>query len=324
MQMQMEEIILEKLRTREHIFPEMYEFDIVRFIAALPETTEEIDVKWNRLSFLPSLRKFKWLKRLDCSSNLIAVLPDLPDSLEVLLCRDNLMISIPKLPRNLRRIDCSGNRITRLPRLNGALTILYCTHNLLESLPEFNPRLVKVKAYNNRIRLLPAFNRRLTEIDVSANRIANLPAELNEGLETLYCGYNQITEIPKINKRLKILNCNFNRIRALPANLENLAELCCDDNEISFISGFGNLQRISCSYNNLHAFPPISHLVTKLNLSHNPMAQYILRPTTTSVDEIRDRIDAMNRFKLLYFSLKLKSKLKKWLNDCECELVIIQ
>lgn len=316
-------ILFEKPRTREEIFPEPYDFDVVRFIAALPETTEEIDVKCNRLTVLPSLHKFRCLKRLDCSSNLLVLLPELPESLEVLLCRDNLLIRLPKLPRSLRRLDCGSNQLTCLPRLNAALTILHCTRNSIEVLPEFNQRLLRVKAYSNNIRRLPPFNARLAEIDVSANCLTDLPAELNEGLEKLSCGHNRISELPKFNQRLKILNCELNRIRELPVNLENLVELCCDDNDICVIPSLGNMQRISCAYNKLHTFPPISHLVTKLNISHNPIAMYVLRPTMTSIDEIRDRINKMHRFKHLYFSLKLKTNFHKWLNERVRELVII-
>ncbi len=59
-------------------------FDIEKFIISLPENIETIDVSFKSLTYLPFLKRFHKLKKLDCSFNNLTSLPELNDTLEVL------------------------------------------------------------------------------------------------------------------------------------------------------------------------------------------------------------------------------------------------
>ncbi len=311
-------------QTQEKLFPERYHFDIVHFIDALPDDTEEIDIQWSNLTYLPPLSKFRCLKRLNVSNNFLTALPHLPDTIETLNCESNLLKSLPRLPSHLRKLVCDGNQLTCLPPLNPCLNVLYCTHNMLESLPEFNRKLLKVRAYCNNIRRLPAqFNQSLKELDVSANKVEYLPTALNDHLEKLYCSHNNIYELPKLNARLKILHCNFNLLRVLPDDLKNVVELNCNENEIQRIPPLHRVQRISCANNKIAELAPLSPLITKINIIHNPIANYILWPKPKSVEEIRKRVETIHRFKYLFYCVKLRSKFRKWRENAGSELIVL-
>ena len=64
------------------------------------------------------------ISSLNCSSNQLTALPDLPDSLTVLYCSHNLLTTLPVLPQSLTRLWCFNNELTTLPDLPQSLTRL--------------------------------------------------------------------------------------------------------------------------------------------------------------------------------------------------------
>ena len=63
--------------------------NIETYFNELDDNIEEIRVENKRLSYIPSLLRFKKLKLLICSGNNLTTLPDLPETLEVLCCAYN-------------------------------------------------------------------------------------------------------------------------------------------------------------------------------------------------------------------------------------------
>ena len=45
------------------------DFDIINYLNSLPEDIECMDLRNNNLTFIPSLKRFKNLKELNCSEN---------------------------------------------------------------------------------------------------------------------------------------------------------------------------------------------------------------------------------------------------------------
>lgn len=78
---------------------------------------------------------------LDCGSNKLASLPELPNCLEMLDCRYN----------EFTNFNCDGNKLTHLPHLNETITFLSCENNELRYLPELNNKLDCVKISKNPI-----------------------------------------------------------------------------------------------------------------------------------------------------------------------------
>jgi hypothetical protein len=83
---------------------------------------------------------------LNCSSNNLITLLDLPSGLQSLVCSNNRLTSLPVLPDNLKSLTCSSNDLTSLPILPETLAHLDCSKNQLPS--EF---------YINKDDLTPAF-----------------------------------------------------------------------------------------------------------------------------------------------------------------------
>ena len=89
----------------------MTTLNIVDYINSLPENIESIDITYWSITYLPSLKRFHKLKKLDCSNNQLT--------------------NLPELNNELREVYCNNNKLTILPRLNNDLKILCCQHNEL-------------------------------------------------------------------------------------------------------------------------------------------------------------------------------------------------
>jgi len=92
----------------------------------LPERIEEILIKNNDIHNINSLSRYDYLKRLDCTNNLIINIPII-DSLEILNCNSNKIKYIPNL-KNLVKLSCSDNKLTELCNFC-KLEILDCDKN---------------------------------------------------------------------------------------------------------------------------------------------------------------------------------------------------
>ena len=66
-------------------------------------------------------------------------------------CTSNHLTSISELPIGLNSFNCSVNNLTSLPELPEELLYLYCNNNNLTSLPELSQNLFSLISYNNPI-----------------------------------------------------------------------------------------------------------------------------------------------------------------------------
>jgi hypothetical protein len=134
---------------------------------------------------------------INCSHNLLTMLPSLPSTLSNLYCNNNQINNISVLPNSIISINCDSNLLTQLPALPPHLTSLSCNHNLLNSLPLFTAGLVTVNASDNQL---------------------NLINNINDSLEFLRLNNNiNLSCLPKIQRlsHLEIVNTN---IGCIPKN----------------------------------------------------------------------------------------------------------
>jgi hypothetical protein len=69
-------------------------FNIETYLNSLPEDIEIIDISKKSINYLPSLKRFKNLKELNCSGNNLTSLPELNENLKILYCFNNPIYKI--------------------------------------------------------------------------------------------------------------------------------------------------------------------------------------------------------------------------------------
>jgi hypothetical protein len=186
-------------------------FKIEKYLDSLPENISIINIAGKDLEYIPDLSRFKNLKELNCSFNLLKELPRLNDTIEVLYCHKNLLISLPKLPNNLTQLYCYDNKLTKLPQLNEKLLELYCYWNDITELPKINKYLKKLYCFSNILTMIPIIPDDLTSLDFSYNPIHDIiytRHEYNENNEEIIDDNDNDNSIDKIKNRIRLLN-NF-------------------------------------------------------------------------------------------------------------------
>jgi len=200
---------------------------------------ESLNCKSNQLLLLPDLPA--GLTYLNCNSNPLSFLPALPAGLGRLNCGNDRLSSLPDLPDNLNWLGCNNNDLTSLPGLPNSLESLYCYVNQLPSLPGLPDNLVTLECGDNQLSALPGLPDNLTYLYCYDNQLSSLP-DLPAGLTWLYCGSNVLTSLPTLPLSLTSLDCEQNRLIGLDlTGLDALENLYCTLNymtEETDVTGF--------------------------------------------------------------------------------------
>jgi Leucine-rich repeat (LRR) protein len=110
-------------------------------------TITELNLSFKGLNKLPDdINKYTNLIKLDCSSNLLTSLDNLPHNLQYLNCCNNQLTSLDNLPYNLQKLYCSYNKLTNLDNLPIKLQYLFNYGNQFKY--DFEPTLENIKKYN--------------------------------------------------------------------------------------------------------------------------------------------------------------------------------
>ena len=189
---------------------------------------------------------------------------------------------LPDLTRfkNLKELYCSFNKLSSLPTLPESLEILYCSYNQLTSLPDLT-RLKNLKI-----------------LHCNYNQLTSLPTTLSQSLKTLYCTDNQITALPDLCRlqNLEELNCSNNQLTSLPTILpESLETLYCFDNQLTYLPILPE--------KTIYLYYPNNPIYNILNVGINK----------NSLVKVKKNVKIVNNFRHLYYSLKYKKQLRKWL-----------
>jgi hypothetical protein len=127
--------------------------------------------------------------KLDLSYMNLTSLPELYESLEILLCHGNQLESLPKLPPSLKILGCHSNRI--------------------QSLPDLPPKLEQLLCNDNQLTFLPSLPESLRTLCCHGNQLQSMP-DLPTNLALLGCGDNKLNHIPRISSTVKELWCSGN------------------------------------------------------------------------------------------------------------------
>jgi len=173
----------------------------------------DINVESLDISSLDGLQFFYDLINLNCMTNNLSTLPELPNQLENINCQWNQIISLPNFPESLLNFDGRHNLITVVPELPNTMEILRVCFNEVTTIPDL-PDSLKILfcAYNyEHLTYLPDFPDHLEEVLCFDNEIAQISA-IPETMHKFMMQNNSITRIPDIPEGVDILNISNNPI----------------------------------------------------------------------------------------------------------------
>lgn len=162
----------------------------------------------------------KKLKILECVSNKISNITNLPDCLEILKCSLNQISNLNNLPSGLKILICSNNLIKNLDNLPFGLETLICCHNQITNLDNLPCCLKKLEIQHNQIKSLDNLPSSIKDLIISDNPIS------------------QLDNLPSSIKNLSIKNNPIKQLDNLPIQLTKLS--ICGDTNIKKLSNLPN------------------------------------------------------------------------------------
>ena len=141
-------------------------------------------------------------------------------------------------------------------------------------------------------RYLNSLSEDILTLDISCMDIKYFPDLTRfKNLQELYCSMNYLTSLPTLPQNPKKIYCHNNRLTSLPTLPQNLQILQCHENYLTSISSLPqNPKKIYCSVN------PIYEIVN-----------------SNSLFQTKQNIQILNNFRHVYYCLKFKKQLRKWL-----------
>ena len=162
---------------------------IEAYFDSLPLDTLSIYLIGEGLDYIPSVARFKELRRLDIAHNRLKELPDDLDKCMKLIhlsCHNNLITHLPESIANMQRLQhilCNNNRIECLPR-------------------QLPPYIITLYADNNRLTTFPVGHTNvypyLQNLNLNHNRIVEMPLIYIPAIQTFSISYNPVRKIGNI------------------------------------------------------------------------------------------------------------------------------
>ena len=206
----------------------------------------------------------------------------------------NIEAYLNSLPDDIEEIDVTYRELTYLPDLSRfkKLKKLNCSHNKLVSLSLLPNSLLELYCKNNQLVSLYSLPNSLRSLWCSDNKLNSLPS-LPNSLLTLWCYGNQLNYLPPLPNSLNMLRCDHNQLVSLPLLPDSLMLLRCD-------------------YNQLVSLPLLPNSLLDFDCSYNPVYNII---DSDKLNVVKAKVKILNQFRLLYYCIKYKERLRKWLWD---------
>jgi len=237
---------------------------------------EELNVKGNLLSELPSLKDLPKLVRLFVSDNRLTELKDVPVTIKSLDIGNNPLVVSSILKEeftSLGLLELASLSLQTLPKQlfsYASMKILNISNNDLSTLPSDITKLAQ-----------------LQELTIGGNPFGTIPDVLLSitTLRKLYIDKCNLFSVPPAIKQLSMLrrlNLDENNLDSLPAEFENLTdlqELCLAKNRFTAVptvlSKLSKLEFLSLAHNLISVIPSdisdLSHLQS-LDVSYNSIS----------------------------------------------------
>ena len=178
-------------------------------------------------------------------------------------------------------------------------------NSLSEDISELNVNNKGIKSLPNLTRF-----KNLEVLDCDNNQLTSLPT-LPQNIEKLYCYNNKLTSLPTLPQNLKVLICFHNQLTSLPTLPQKLETLYCSSNKLNLLPTLPQkLETLYCSHNQLNLLPTLPQNLEKFNCVNNPIYEIV---SNNSLFQIKQNIQILNNFRHLYYCLKYKKQLRKWL-----------
>ncbi len=242
----------------------------------------QLNVSARRIQSLEGIQYFSALQELDCESNQLIELPELPEDLVILYCGTNRLTILNDLPPFLEKLYCYSNQLIELPTLPQSLTVLYCSENKLANLSILPQALEDLDCSHNQLSELPELPRSLQKLVCLNNKLTKLP-ELPNSLLRLLCQNNYLTALPLLSPSLDLLQCNNNQISELPSLPQSLTRLICYNNQLIELPSLPPLLiQLFCRNNYLTQLPVLPDLLWQVSVEENCFSIMPERPEWVS------------------------------------------
>lgn len=242
--------------------------------------TGSMNVQLKNITDMTGLETFVNMQFLDCSYNLITILPlNNLGRLKKVICSFN---SIHTLTLNnltaLQEFTCMYTQLATLSIMNTpSLANINCSQNKLTSLIISNaPAVADLDCSVNELTtftMTPVAG--FIQIDCSGNRLTALPLSNTPKLYVLKCSQNPLVSLPLSNlPELQHLECSNNLLTSLSlADPSRMKYLYCSNNQLTSLpSGMTGLQALFCDHNLLTSIPSPMNQLVELDISHNQIS----------------------------------------------------
>ena len=262
-----------------------------------------LNISNKNITDLTGISAFSNLQTLNCSQNQIMCLPNLPNTLTMLVIDNDKIQCLSKNIPNLKVYNAAGDSIATLPiclylipdinfanaiRAVCSVCIDECNQLLAPAtdvtqliIPDRNitdltgiewfSSLQYLDFHNNQATNLPSLSNTLIALNCDANRLQSLPS-LPIRLSVLRCDANQLTSLPTLPSRLGYLYCSANLLTNLPTLPNTLLELGCPSNQLKNLPALPNsLTRLYCNSNQLTDLPTLSSNLEWLYCQNNQL-----------------------------------------------------
>ncbi|GAB5416968.1 MAG: hypothetical protein Crog4KO_18350 [Crocinitomicaceae bacterium] len=260
--------------------------------SVMNETKIDIPLNFNVIN-LTGIQAFAVLDTLLVDNGDVAVLPQLPSTLEIVNLNGCNLTSLPTLPSGLIELNVRGNNLSTLPVLPSTLKKLITTSNSqLSSLPTLPNGLEELIVVSNDLSTLPTLPTSLKTLYCNLNsQISSLPT-LPTGLQTLDCSNTSISSIPAVPISLRYLSFQYCNVTTIPTLPNELGILYCQGNSITTLPDPlpDSLYLLKFNNNQVTVIPELPEILQTLDCRFNPLTCLPVLPQSLYDLEFDDNV----------------------------------